>query len=299
MPEVSEAKVETAQVEEKPSEEPQVAEPEPSEAEPPAQEPVEETPEEKRERIRKELLESEEGKAALQSEADKRALKLRQEYDRQRDAERIQAQQERQLQEARAKREQNQNTYRQLQALKQTNPQEWSKYMDDPRYVAVWNEGLSSMPSAEEIESARAEGRAKGGVDILNQVASKLQSRPEMENLTQEEIASLNRDNFAKTLDGYVDQLGVAMEIYAKRLAVADIKKREKAIEETARKDEREKIQAKYREAGVVPEELEGKPTPGELTLEEWSSMTTAQRDKLREEHPERIEAMSKKASGL
>lgn len=296
--EVSEATAETAQVESPPSEEAQVAEPAPSEEEKPVQEP-EETPEQQRERLYKELLESEEHQKAVQSEADKRALKLRQEMEAQREADRRQTEQERRLQEAKAKREHNQGIYRQLQLLEQQKPDEWRQHMRNPEYAAIWNEGLNTVPSTDEIDAAKAEARAEAGLGVLNQLATKIKALPEMENLTDEDLKSLDRGNFAQSLDGYVEQLLQAAKIYGVKVGRAEAAKGKAALEESIRKDEREKLQAKYREAGVVPEEIEGKPAPGVLTEAQYLAMSPDDREKLREEHPEKVDAMTKKMMGI
>jgi len=300
MPEVSETKADTSQVvEEKPSEEAQVAPPEPSEEAKPVQEPEkppEETPEQQKERVRKEALESEEGKAAIQSEADKRALKLRQEYDAKQREESTRLQRDADLRQAKEKRERNQATYRQLQALEQQKPDEWRQHMRNPEMAAIWNEGLNTTLSTAELDVAKGEGRSEGGRAILDQLAQRISSRPEMENLTQEELTTLDSGKFAQNLDGYVDQIVMAAQILGKRTAAKEFAKEKDTFEETVRKNEREKVQAKYREAGIGPEEIEGKGAPGALTKEKYEAMTSEERGKLSDAE---IDAMTKREQGV
>ena len=277
---VSEATVETAQVEAPPSEEVVVAPP--SETEPPAQEPApEETPEQRKERIRKEILESDEGKAALQSEADKRTLKLRQEYDA-RERLRVQkAQQEAQLREAKQQREQRQATYRQLQALEQQNPDQWRQYMRDPQYAAIWQEGLTSLPSSEELDAARTGAYNEGFNLLWGQVYQGFMSTPDMADLTSEELAELSTDKFRGEANPYAAYTLALARIYGKRTLRAEFQKELKKAVDDARADEREKLQAKYREAGIGPEEIEGRvggavPTPeaiASMDIEEYAAL--------------------------
>lgn len=301
MPEVSEAKVETAQVEEKPSEEPQVAEPTPSEAEPPVQEPVEEkppeeTPEEKRERIRKELLESEEGKAALQSEADKRTLKLRQEFESREREQQRKAQQEAQLREAQQKRERDLDTFRQLQALEQTKPDEWRQHMRNPQYAAIWNEGLNTTPSTVELSSAKSDGYNDGFNQLWGQIYQGFMNDPAMGDLSTEEQSELSRDKFQGEANPHAAYTLALARVYGTRLARKGFSKElERAVEE-ARSDEREKLQAKYREAGVEPAEIEGGAPAGVLTKEKYAAMTAEERAALSEAE---IDAMTKRETGV
>jgi len=302
MPEVSETKADTSQVVKEPPSEPvegQVAPPEPSLGAEPVQEPEkppEETPEQQKQRVRKEALESEEGKAAIQSEADKRALKLRQEYDARQREESTRIQRDADLRQAKEKRERNQAIYRQLQVMEQQKPDEWRQHMRDPQYAAIWNEGLNTTLSTAELDVAKGEGRSEGGRAMLDQVAQRISSRPEMESLTQEELTSLDSGKFAQSLDGYVDQIVVAAQMLGKRAAAKEFAKEKDAFEETARKDEREKLQAKYREAGIGPEEIEGKGAPGALTKEKYAAMTADERSKLSEAE---IDAMVKRETGV
>ena len=299
---VSEATVETAQVEEKPSEETQVAEPTPSEAVPPVQEPVEEKPpeeslEERKERIRKEILESEEGKAALQSEADKRALKLRQEFEGREREQQRKTQQEAQLRESQQKRERDLNTYRQLQALEQTKPDEWRQYMRDPQYAAIWNQGLNTTPSTMEIDSARGDGYNEGFNQLWGNIYQGFMSAAEMAELTTEELSELSSDNFKGVPNPHAAYTLALAKVYGMRLARKGFSKElEKAVED-ARADEREKLQSKYREAGVEPTELEGTGAPaGVLTKARYAAMTPEARAAL---PPEEIDAMVKRETGV
>lgn len=301
--EVSEAQVETAQVEEKPSEEPQVAEPTPSEAEKPAQEPEAEKPpeessEEREKRILQEVLDSDDYKKSVQSEADKRALKLRQEFEaRERETQR-KAEQDTRLAQAQQKRESDLNTYRQLQALKQTKPEEWQAYMDQPQYAAIWNQGLNTTPSTVEIDTAKSDGYNDGFNQLWGQIYQGFMNDPAMGDLSTEEQAALSRDKFQGEANPHAAYTLALAKVYGTRLAKAGFKKEiEKAVED-ARADEREKLQTKYREAGIEPADIEGKTAPGVLTEAQYLAMSPDDREKLQNEHPERIDAMTRKMQG-
>lgn len=296
---VSEATAETAQVvEEKPSEEAQVAAPEPSEVVEPAQEPEAEPEglsDEQKQKVHEEFLQSEEYKQQLQSEADKRALKLRQEFEA-REAVRTQAQErEQRLAEARQQREQEAQVYSQLLDLRQTKPEEFVKALDNPQYRGVWDRGGRTAPSTEEIDAARADGFSQ----LYGTYYRMVMSKPEMTNLSDEEAASISSEKFKGRADAHGAYLEAITDLLAMKKAQALVAKERKGIEEEARKNEREKLQAKYREAGVGPEEIEGKATSGVLTEERYLAMSPDDREKLAQEHPERIDAMTKKMMGI
>jgi len=300
MPEtkVSEATAETAQVEAPPSEEVVVAPP--SEAEPPAQEPApEETPEQRKERIRKEVLESDEGKAALQSEADKRTLKLRQEYDARERLQVQKTQQETQLREAKQQREQRQGTYRQLQALEQSNPDQWRQHMKDPQYAAIWNEGLNTLPSSEELDAARTGAYNEGFNLLWGQIYQGFMNSPDMADLTSEELGELSRDNFRGEANPHAAYTLALARVYGRRTLKAEFQKELKEAVDEGRADEREKLQTKYREAGIGPEEIEGRAPTGVLTKERYAAMTSNEREKMRQDNPELIDAMSRREMGI
>ena len=298
MPEkaVSEAAPEVAQVEETPSEESQVAEPAPSEAEPePAQEPKAELTAEQRKAILDEYLESEDYKKAIQSEADKRALKLRQEYEGTLRAERQQQEEQRRLEAAQREREQRTNTYRQLQAIKQQKPEEWAKYMENPEYAAIWAEGGRTMPSTEEVDRARGEGQRQ----LYGAFYGLLMSKPEMQGLSTDELARIDHNKFVGQPNAYAAYLDAITALLVEKQAAASVEKEVAKREEAIRKDERERLQQEYRKAGVGPEHIEGKPTGGALTRERYAAMSTEEREKLREENPEAIDAMARKEMGI
>ena len=266
--EVSEAKVETVQVEEeKPSEsvEEQVAAPDLSEAEPPAQEPEKEPSVQdalaKLTDAEVEALPDEHPvKRYAKSISDKSILKLRQEFEAREREREEQNRRETQLREARQRREQNQTIYRQLQALRKQSPEQWQQYMDQPQYAAIWNEGLNITPTAEEIDSAKSEGYNEGFNQLWGAVYQGFMQAPEMADLTPEELSDLSSDNFRGKPNPHAAYTLAMAKVYGTRVAKAAFKKElEKAVED-ARADERERLQAKYREAGVGPEEIEGKP---------------------------------------
>ena len=285
--EVSEATAETAQVvEEKPSEETQVAAPEPSEAVEPVQEPApEESAEERDKRILQEYRESEEYKGDLQSEADKRALKLRQEFESRETVQRQAQERDQRLAEARQQREQETQVYSQLLELRQTKPEEFVKALDNPAYRGIWDRGGRIAPSTEEIDNARSDGF----IQLYGTVYRTVMSKPEMTNLSNEEAASIAGEKFQGVPDAHAAYLDALTDLWATKKAQAIVAKERGGIEEAAGKKATEKLQAKYREAGVVPEEIEGGIPTGVLTVQRFDAMTTAERKKVT---PEQHEAM-------
>lgn len=281
----SEASAEVAQVQAPPSEEVVVAPP--SEAELPAQE-SEETPEARKDRIRKEILESDEGKLALQSEADKRTLKLRQEFEARERQQQLRTQQEVQLREAKAQREQRQTTFRQLQALETQNPDSWRQYMKDPQYAAVWNEGINTTPSTEEVDGARSEGFNQ----LWGQIYQGYMTAPEMSDLTSEELAELSTDNFKGKANAHAEYTLAMARVYGRRALKAEFEKEKEQAIKDARADEREKLQAKYRAAGIGSEEIEGRSATGGLTSERYKRLSPEEQAKLSSDE---IDAMTKK----